>query len=197
MVNARQFMAARTAAWAKSETPLPYQRELLYIEGDGNQWILIDGSNKLSGDSRRYGTIKFAPLDFYPGGWWYFVVGSYNYGLSWGDGNKIVPISGTWTDPFAPEIGKVYEVRFECDKDKSPVLLFTAPSESAADPQISGVVRQRIYSLKIKGRDSGDLYFDIIPVLDHSGVACFYDKISGSFYYNRGTGEFTWGELET
>ena len=36
---------------------------------------------------------------------------------------------------------------------------------------------------------------DFIPVLDISGRPAMYDEVSGQFFYNQGTGEFTWGEL--
>ena len=35
----------------------------------------------------------------------------------------------------------------------------------------------------------------LIPVLDLSGRPCMFDEVSGQFFYNQGTGEFTWGEL--
>lgn len=37
------------------------------------------------------------------------------------------------------------------------------------------------------------LICDLIPVLDSDGVACMYDKVSGKFFYNKGTGEFIAG----
>ena len=49
----------------------------------------------------------------------------------------------------------------------------------------------RIYKATIK--KSGELVRDFIPVLDKDGVACMYDKVSGGFFYNQGTGEFIAG----
>ena len=37
---------------------------------------------------------------------------------------------------------------------------------------------------------------DLIPVLDLSGRPAMYDKVSGQLFYNQGTGEFIWGELD-
>ena len=38
---------------------------------------------------------------------------------------------------------------------------------------------------------------DLIPVLDLSGRPAMYDEVSGNLFYNQGTGEFTWGELDS
>ena len=36
---------------------------------------------------------------------------------------------------------------------------------------------------------------DFIPVLDSDGVACMYDKVSGTFFYNSGSGNFIAGPV--
>ena len=46
----------------------------------------------------------------------------------------------------------------------------------------------RIYSAQIKV--GGELIRDFIPVLDESGTACMYDKVSREYFYNKGTGNF-------
>ena len=48
-----------------------------------------------------------------------------------------------------------------------------------------------IYYFKIY--DNGTLIRDMVPVKDLSGVACMYDKVSGQFFYNAGTGDFIAG----
>lgn len=50
----------------------------------------------------------------------------------------------------------------------------------------------RIYYFKAYDENS-NLVLDMIPVLDKKGVACFYDKVSKKFFYNKGTGQFTAG----
>lgn len=37
----------------------------------------------------------------------------------------------------------------------------------------------------------------LITVLDLSGRPAMYDEVSGNLFYNQGTGEFTWGELDS
>ena len=42
--------------------------------------------------------------------------------------------------------------------------------------------------------DNGTLIRDYLPCLDKDGVACLYDKVSETYFYNQGTGEFIAGE---
>lgn len=49
----------------------------------------------------------------------------------------------------------------------------------------------RVYCYQQK-RD-GKLIIDLIPVLDKDNVACMYDKVSGSYFYNQGSGTFVAG----
>ena len=51
----------------------------------------------------------------------------------------------------------------------------------------------RIYGIRFF---ENEFKFDYIPVLDLSGRPAMYDEVSGQLFYNQGTGEFTWGELE-
>lgn len=41
----------------------------------------------------------------------------------------------------------------------------------------------------------GVLRYDFIPVLDYIGIPCMYDKVSGQFFYNQGTGDFIAGPV--
>lgn len=48
-----------------------------------------------------------------------------------------------------------------------------------------------IYSAKFY--DNGTIIRDFIPVIDKHGIACMYDKVSQTFFYNSGTGDFVAG----
>ena len=50
----------------------------------------------------------------------------------------------------------------------------------------------RIYSCKIY--NNGNIVRDFIPVLDNRGVACLFDKANKQFYYNAGSGSFSYEE---
>lgn len=55
--------------------------------------------------------------------------------------------------------------------------------------------KEKIYSCKIYDGDT--LVKDYIPVLDKNNVACLYEKVSGKFVYNQGTGTFSYGTAGT
>ena len=59
-------------------------------------------------------------------------------------------------------------------------------SDGAADK-----TKIKIYSAKIM--DGNDVIRDYIPVLDANNIPCLYDKITNEFYYNAGSGAFTYG----
>ena len=57
---------------------------------------------------------------------------------------------------------------------------------------ISGYIKAKLYSCKIY--DNGTLIRDYVPAVDQNNVACLYDKVESKYYYNKGSGAFTYGE---
>ncbi len=55
---------------------------------------------------------------------------------------------------------------------------------------LNEAMKGKIYSCKIY--DNGAMVRDYIPVLNKNGVACLYDKVNKQFYYNAGTGTFSY-----
>lgn len=51
----------------------------------------------------------------------------------------------------------------------------------------------RIYYCKFW--QDGELIRDLIPVIDKNNVACMYDLVNEQYYYNGGTGNFTYGSI--
>ena len=49
----------------------------------------------------------------------------------------------------------------------------------------------RIYSCKIYKNDI--LVRDFVPCINNNGIVCFYDKVTETFFYNAGTGDFIAG----
>lgn len=52
----------------------------------------------------------------------------------------------------------------------------------------------KLYSCKIY--DNGTLVRDFVPCKDESGVVCMWDRASGAYYYNQGSGEFLTPDYE-
>lgn len=51
------------------------------------------------------------------------------------------------------------------------------------------------YKLRyFKVYEGGQLVLDLIPVLDSNNIPCVYDRVNDNFYYNQGTGEFSYKE---
>jgi len=59
---------------------------------------------------------------------------------------------------------------------------------------LNGVFVGRIYYAKIYD-ENGTMVRDFIPILDKNNVPCMWDKITGQFFYNAGTGNFVAGPV--
>ena len=203
----RQKLALLELATRK---PRPYYCEVEYLASDGNQYIITDfvqGSdytmevsveipttpqtiagardnqvrNGLIYYSQSYNTtyLTIAGLNS----------GSTPFNLGTISGKNLIKVQiadnkGTiWIDGI-----KVYDnVSFTGTYAQTyPVSLFG--SNNAGTMAEMGAVK--IY--QFKGTAGGKSYH-LIPVLDWQGVPCMYDKINRKFYYNLGTGSFTYG----
>lgn len=67
------------------------------------------------------------------------------------------------------------------------VIMFT--QHSGGNYELPGA-NCRIYYFKMYDNDV--LVRDFIPVLDENNVPCMYDRVTKQFYYNSGTGDFTY-----
>lgn len=72
-----------------------------------------------------------------------------------------------------------------------PMYLFAKNNGSSVD--IFSARGMYVYAMRIYEDDI--LVRDIIPVLDENGVACMFDKMSSTFFYNAGTGNFAAGPI--
>lgn len=68
---------------------------------------------------------------------------------------------------------------------------YTYADGSAATEYTIRATKLKCHYLKVER--NGELAIDLIPVVDNNGVVCMYDKVSGEFFYNQGTGEFIAG----
>lgn len=47
----------------------------------------------------------------------------------------------------------------------------------------------------VKCMKNGNVIMDLIPVMNNDDIPCMYDKVTATFKYNAGTGQFNYGEL--
>ena len=71
------------------------------------------------------------------------------------------------------------------------LLLFTRYGTDV--PHDVGYAPVRIYYCKIYDKSTNNLVRDFIPAKDNNNIACLYDKVSKTYFYNQGTGDFSYG----
>ena len=72
-------------------------------------------------------------------------------------------------------------------RKKSTLTMFLFAYHHTTD---TGSIYSSVRMNSFKMWENGNIVRDFIPVLDFDDVPCMYDKISGQFFYNQGTGEF-------
>lgn len=204
------MLGARTGAWAGDR--LPYLRRVAYLEYDGNQYIdtLVVPTQGYSfgasifyitrGDPSKYGinggsgsNARFS-FGIGPGGYH----GKY-FGLAQVNSDSYSStVLNEWIDwalDSASKIGTAGSERVEIknanalDANGKSIYLMLSNPMNNHDKH-----KGRCRNAWIKDQN-GDYVFNVIPVLDLSGRPAMYDEVSRRLFYNKGTGEFTWGEL--
>ena len=189
------MLGARTAAWAKSGTPLPYLRRVAYLESHGTEFVVIyrtSGGWRVRYDYRalvsfnHFGTSGHRELNG-NNGWGFWGLGSNG---QYERCSKKGSISGL----------DLVEASFVADNVYVYMIaLFALGSRTALNDGYFNHAKIGTVELKV----DHVIVRDIIPVIDISGRPCFYDQAQSvvpaddpsRFFYNQGTGEFTWGEL--
>ena len=195
------MLGARTAAW--SGKALPYLRRVAYLESSGTQYIdfgvtpVFNDSFEIEYSIPYHFALNIAPFgclnftcvnqkkDQHPGNFYprffstnaptlngYVYDPNYKYVIN--IENRIVTCLQDGVEFGTLNIGKY--------KASGSLWCFGRSDTEAKANKI------RCYRFKIRD-------IDTIPVLDLSGRPAMYDEVSGQFFYNQGTGEFTWGEL--
>lgn len=176
---------------------LPYLRRVEYLESHGSEWIdtgvLSSSELEFAVDFVCNGGFVFgtyvSPYQFgcdtdVPGYWRIDGYGaSPSRNISKGMRHVIVFRNG----PSTLDGDVVLNINCTFFDEGSRVLLFKADTKS-------GLVGM-VYSCSISKK--GKKLRSYIPVLDLSGRPAMYDEVSGQFFYNQGTGEFAWGELDS
>ena len=176
---------------------LPYLRRVAYLESHGTEFVVIYRTNGVRGvryDYRAHVSFNYFGTSGHRelngnNGWGYWGLGS--------DGqyercSKKDSISGLdlVEASFTAENFYVYDI-----------ALFALGSRNALNDGFFN--HAKIGTVELKVDDV--IVRDIIPVIDILGRPCFYDQAQSAvsaddpsrFFYNQGTGEFTWGELDS
>ena len=202
------MLGARTAAW--SGKALPYLRRVAYLESHETEWIdtgIIPTeatSCKLDGQFRKVNVTQINGVFDRLGGTIGFDIGINSgkwFARRFG-GNTLAITADTnrhtfeiISDESAFSIdGTKYNLKFSSGSFSKSIHLFVRNDVDGDDNNLN-----KFYcNLDLYGfsaRENDTLIQDLIPVLDLSGRPSMYDEVSGQFFYNQGTGEFTWGEL--
>lgn len=188
------MLGARTAAWSGNQ--LPSLRRVAYLESHGTEWI----DTGILSSSELEVTVDFICNKGFVFGTY---VSPYQFACDtddpgyWRiDGHGIRPMRNISkgvrhvivlrNGPSTLDGNVVVNMYASFFDEGSSVLLFKADSKSG----LIGMV----YSCSIS--KNGKKLRSYTPVLDLSGRPAMYDEVSGQFFYNQGTGEFTWGELD-
>ena len=202
------MLGARTGAWGGK--PLPYLRRVEYLESHGTEWIdtgfvassetsikcefmlvVSNGFSCLFGGRNTYDDRSFFV--------WPDVKGEsrfdYSFNLADNAFGPNIPLNTRTILEKIKNRNYVNSVETAANSVKSFVCQRTSYLFAGNDNGAANFLLQaKIYGSEIV---DGDTSLDLIPVLDLSGRPAMYDEVSGQFFYNQGTGEFAWGELET
>ena len=186
----------------KENFELPYGvKRLNYIESTGTQWIdtgiSVDSNN---GFELGFQIISFENSDMFGGGeTWEYGLGIITHGagetlgLRCGETEYLAGSHTLYKD--RQHVFSVKNNEFFIDgvyKGKSNTyyknddITMTMFKHSASERNF---IKHRIYYCLIFNSNSKKLR-DFIPVLDKNNIPCFYDKITRSYFYNQGTGNF-------
>ena len=202
------MLGARTGAW--SGKALPYLRRVKYLESSGTQYIetklypksswtfdteitcLRDNYNCVYWGSRSGGDYLSYDLQCYLNSNTTYQPASFIKLYSTSTISK-----DNWSSGIKPIVGLSYlftgiTVVHSMQDATYPIVMFGFNNIGVVNAA-SGVCRIGL----LAAYDNDVLIVKYIPVIDLSGRPAMYDEVSGQFFYNKGTGEFTWGELET
>lgn len=201
-----------TFGYEIEELDVPQIEYIKYIQGDGSSWIdtgivpksnytidtefcVVDlvehteylfGNEEIAGASYSRGGIGLAirqdKVSYVENG----SAGSPFYG-------KNVLYNGQHMNKYVQ-----FKHKFESIYDKTYTLVVLGNRSSSAVNGVGMLCKDkvRISYFKIYN-ESEKLLIDLRPCLDTQGVPCMYDEVSKKYFYNKGTGQFSYGERIT
>lgn len=189
--------------------------ELEYIEGTGTQWLDFGFSPK----SFDVCTVKIMPTAYtsysYIGNMltddndWRFFVANKTAAYfdafdtrTWGDNFSGVDLQVNLNEVATFQFGYDSNTGRSFIENVNKSIRFNGTTEIQSGQIAQGNLKAfqcdyynnrskfRLYSLKYDGEQN---QLDLIPVKDQNNVVCIYDKVSRTFFYNQGSGEFVAG----
>lgn len=204
---------------------LPYLRRVAYLESNGNCYIdtgfKCDDTSGFKVDVMPYiGDGNSRVIGSYSGsnGRWTFVfrasgvyVNTYYYGWNSASENLLDTSVGI-NNRFTAELNFKNSRKFIVGQTdislfgtlyaNQPYNAYLFGNNQNGSVTLSECFRGRIYSTVMTRGENVER--DFIPVIDLSEVPCMYNQAPSEvpaddpsrFFYNQGTGEFTWGEID-
>lgn len=201
--------------WQKHTGPV--YTELEYIESTGTQWI-DTGVNKIMFTNQDKISVGFRPTNVSAAAYLFGVmIGSRGCAVRTRSATWIQASIWQGGGPSASNVDTVYK-KFDIELSKAEGFVLDGVFQSAAgngnmtlttlpyfplcigayvEASGSGATTYtvtpkpgRYYYLRVE--QQGVLIRDMIPVLDANDTPCMYDKVSGEFFYNNGTGKFAY-----
>ena len=219
------MLGARTAAWAKGGTPLPYLRRVAYLESHGTEYLQTDITPKIGCSIKCEYLYNVLPVNQ-----------DYQTLFSAGTGTcqlialgAVVPVGLNPTDGFYykyfasggaanfyyyPQTNTKYSLSVNSN-GVARIGLYSSTSSPVSELDGSkttlhilkrsngtSAMLGKLFSF-LMNDENGNEILNIIPVLDFTERPCMYNQAPlavpaddlSRFFYNQGTGEFTWGEL--
>ena len=197
--SVKQVSANGVVFWKKS----PSQKFVEYIEFDGNSWIdtgitqqtcriefgveFINNNNATQymgfhvSNTGFWGIARKGAKEFWPS----LRDNPYQYNdviLSWDATNTTAPVlTLTIGNKSSRLVGAVVQT------NTTYVMGGLKSGSTIAYNNFMKAYYNRIYNA------NNELIQDLRPCLDGNNVACMYDMVSGTYFYNQGTGEFIAG----
>lgn len=189
---------------------LPYKRRLAYLESHGSEYVdtgvRLDVSSDVvtvattlsaqSGDAKVVWTASWTEAEHYTDRIVFFGKNTAIRISLWiTDGSATYSPFGI-ADPgvminavadYVNSVVRFNELTYAIGKKSRHYKTINIFNSTSAD------VRVGMFKVNRGGTD----IISLIPVMSFDDKPCFYDEVSGQLFYNQGTGEFTWGELDS
>ena len=201
--NVEQVSANGVVLWKKA----PSQTFVEYIEFDGNSWIDTGFTQQtcriefgVEFINHNNNAVQLMGFHVSNAGFW---------GINFRGKSAFFPVLNINPYQYNDVI-----LNFDATNTKKPVLTLTI-GDTTSSPVVGSTVQTKTtyvmggvkYGSNINYNNfmkvhynriynaNNELIQDLRPCLDGNNVACMYDMVTGTYFYNQGTGEFQYGGI--